>query len=349
MLTHSQELRGARPKSSSKGFGAISELRQDPVTGDWVLIATGRARRPDDFKSKPHKAPRKTKRCPFENPQETGHGDALLLLPEHGEWFIQVVQNKFPALGSGICSLTHLKGPFSWVDGVGFHEVIIYRDHDRGLVDFSDHEITMTLETFRNRYQVLREGDCIEYVSMFHNYGASAGASVAHPHSQIIATPVIPPNVARSLKGSKHYFEAYQRCVHCSILAFEIEEHERVIEETAHFVALAPYVSRTAFEVRIFPKDHIPSFRKTPNDQISEAAVLLRNMLKKIARGLNDPALNFYIHTAPVRVEDFPYYHWHIEILPKTAIWAGFELGTGIEISTIAPESAAQYLREITL
>lgn len=323
-----------------------SELRQDLVTGDWVLIATGRARRPDNFRAKSAPAPSpEAADCPFDDPQQSGHGAPLVRLPAQGDWLVQVIPNKFPALGTGVCSVAHSEGPFSWLEGVGFHEVVVYRDHQQPLAEFSDDQITMALEAFRRRYSALRDQDCIEYVSMFFNYGPAAGASIAHPHAQIIATPVIPPDVGRSLKGSNAYFDAHGQCVHCAMVAFERERGTRIIEETPNFLALAPYASRTAFEVRMFPKAHLPSFRQTPDAHMSEAAALLRNTLKRIAIGLNDPALNFYIHTAPVHGEDFPYYHWHIEILPKTSIWAGFELGTGIEISTIAPEKAAAYLR----
>ncbi|MDP3795407.1 MAG: DUF4921 family protein [bacterium] len=329
---------------------SISELRQDLVSGDWVLIATGRGKRPHDFRVEKHGTLRQSPAdCPFEDPQATGHGAPLLTLPEEGRWLVQAVPNKFPAVAHGECSVTHKHGPYAWWEGVGFHEVIIYRDHAKALADFSDEEIAMALEAFRQRYIAHREDDCIEYISLFHNHGTEAGASIAHPHSQIIAIPVIPPDVGRSLKGSRAYFEAQGSCVHCAILTFECETRERLIEETEHFVAFAPYASRTSFEVRIFPKKHTPSFRQTDPVELREAAILLRNVLKRLKTGLNDPALNFFIHTAPVRGEDFPYYHWHIEIIPKTAIWAGFELGTGIEISTIAPEGAAKHLKGVLL
>lgn len=325
-----------------------SELRQDLVTGDWVVVATGRAKRPHAFKTKKRRRFVQPKdKCPFENPQATGHGEPLLVLPERKNWFVQVVPNKFPAFGHGECSVSHKEGPYAWLEGAGFHEVFIYRDHKRPMAGFSDEEMTWVMGAFRERYLALREESCVEYVSMFHNYGAEAGASIAHPHSQLIAIPVIPPDVARSLKGSKSYFDGSGQCVHCAMITFEQESGERVIKKTEHFIALAPYASRIAFEMRIFPIAHIASFRNTPAERLQEAGVLLRDVLKKIAVGLKDPALNFFLHTAPTHGEQFEHYHWHFEIFPKTSVWAGFEMSTGIETAEVAPEVAAEYLRAI--
>ena len=324
-----------------------SELRQDLVTGDWVVVAPGRGRRPHFAKAKRRKRLVQPKeKCPFEDPQATGHGEPLLVLPNRDTWFAQVVPNKFPAFGHGECSVQHKDGPYVWLEGAGFHEVFIYRNHERPLADFSDEEMAWVMGAFRERYEALRDETCVEYVSMFHNWGAEAGASISHPHSQLIAMPVIPPDVARSLKGSKAYFDEKGACVHCAMIAFEQGHGERVIEKTEHFIALAPYASRIAFEARVFPLEHIASFRNTPVEHLKEAGALLRNVLKKIAAGLNDPPLNFFLHTAPTHGEQFKYYHWHFEIFPKTSIWAGFEMSTGIETAEVAPETAAAYLRE---
>lgn len=325
----------------------ISELRQDPVTGDWVLIATGRAHRPDAFRSTRRTRFTQSKRgCPFEDPQKSGNGEPLFRAPGD-KWFVEVISNKFPALGAGECSLEHREGPHVWRDGVGYHEVFIYRDHDKNLADFSDQEMTLALEAFRERYQALREEDCVEYISLFHNYGREAGASIVHPHSQLIATPVIPPQVAQSILGSRRYFIEHERCIHCAVLDFERTARKRIVLESEYFIAFCPFASRSAFEVRIFPKRHEMSFGRTADESIAAVAPVLRDALKKIAVGLGDPALNFFIHTAPTRGEHFEYYHWHIEIMPKTSIWAGFEISTGIEISAVSPEAAAEYLRGV--
>ncbi len=334
-----------------------SELRQDLVTGDWVVVATGRTRRPRDFTTLKG-VPRAPKRgCPFEKLSPS----ALAVFDARGEgyrltakdrsylkkhWWVEVVPNKFPAFGPGQCQVQRRIGPHRAQDGVGFHEVLITRDHDRspGLLEAA--ELAVFFKAYRERYLALKDEPCVEYISIFHNHGPAAGASISHPHSQLIAIPVVPPDVGRSLKGSRAYFHQQRRCVHCTMIAFEQHSRARVIFSNRDFIAFAPYVSRTAFEVRIFPKRHNPAFETVTDSELREVVDALSMVLGRMYRKLNDPAYNFFIHTAPTGQGDYRHYHWHIEILPKTAIWAGFEIGTGIEISTISPEAAAKFLRQ---
>lgn len=323
----------------------ISELRQDLVSGDWVVIATGRAKRPHDFlKQKREPFGQPLQRCPFERL----NAQALSVYSRDEEWWVEVIPNKYPAFGKGVCALFHKAGPYQWGDGVGFHEVVITRDHKRSIAEMSDEETELIIKAYQDRYLALKEDECVEYVSIFHNHGKLSGATISHPHSQIIAIPVIPPDVGRSLKGSSEYFHKNKACVHCAIVHYEMRAKERILYENDHFVALCPYASKTAFEVRIFPKRHSPHFETMVPKETISLANALRVALAKLFRGLKNPDYNFFLHTAPVAdSQEFHHYHWHFEILPKTAIWAGFEIGTGIEISTIAPETAAGFLRKI--
>ena len=322
------------------------------VSGDWVVIATGRAKRPQEFLKKrepPFQQPKHT--CPFERRSS----DAMLLYcldsaRKKDNWWIQVIPNKFPAFGKGICSVFNHSGPYEWTEGVGFHEVVVTRDHERPLARMNDQEAELIIRAYQDRYRAIKDDPCVEYVVIFHNQGRLAGASVVHPHSQIIAIPVIPPDVARSLKGSARYFEEHGTCVHCVIMEYELKEKARIVYENERFVALAPYASKTAFEMRIFPKTHSAHFEEITDDDRMLFANCLRISLAKLSKGLKDPDFNFFLHTAPTGdSHQFNHYHWHVEILPKTAIWAGFEIGTGIEISTITPEKAAQFLRKIKI
>ena len=339
----------------------FSELRQDIVTGDWVVVATGRARRPNAFASHAPERAQSKSSCPFERLL----GEAVLVYERSGRphyrptakdrrrlmtaWRLQVVPNKYPALRySALCPVSAPYGPYRVIDGVGFHEVIITRDHTRSLAGMTSAEAAVLMHAYRQRYLALKDEKCVSYISIFHNHGHAAGASISHPHSQLIAIPVIPPDVRRSLEGARAYRRRHRRCVHCAMIAFEKKDGRRVIYENRDFVAFCPYVSRSAFEVRIFPKRHQPEFEAIGDTEIREAADALRTALAKLARGLADPAYNFFIHTAPTAGgRGAAYYHWHIEIVPKTAVWAGFEIGTGIEISTTAPEAAARFLRGI--
>ncbi len=333
-------------------MSSISELRQDIVSGDWVVIATGRAKRPHDFLQQERESFIQPKAaCPFERLDEP----ALAEYPHprsgaSDQWWVKVVANKYPAFGPGACGITHEAGPYHWTDGVGFHEVVATADHERSLALMSNDEVELVLRAYQERYAVLRAGPCVGYVSVFHNHGRLAGATISHPHSQIIAIPVVPPDIRRSLEGSGRYFHERKACVHCAMIAHERHQQKRLIFENDGFVVFAPFASKTAFEIRIFPKEHSPRFEAMDGAGRAAAAEALRVPLAKLFAGLKNPDYNMFIHTAPVDGSDeYPHYHWHMEILPKTSIWAGFEIGTGIEISTIAPESAAEFLREVDM
>lgn len=328
----------------------VSELRQDLVSGDWVVIATGRAKRPSDFavqKRPKFVQPKST--CPFEkrfaNACTVYTKDAKKPGPD---WWVQTVPNKYPAFDKGTCAVFDRKGPYFSTNGAGAHEVVITRDHMRSLALMTDAEAELVVHMYQDRFRALRDDPCTQYISLFHNHGRLAGASISHPHSQIIAIPVLPPDVASNLDGSERYFAKEKKCVHCVMLDYDLKTRDRIIWESDHFVVVAPFASRTAFEVRIFPKSHQARFEDIAPDEQASLGHALRAALAKLYRGLKNPDYNFFLHTAPVKNgQSYEHYHWHFEILPKTAIWAGFEIGTGIEISTIKPESAAAFLRKI--
>jgi len=328
-----------------------SELRQDIVSGDWVAIATARAKRPHAFVENKKPEFRQPKAvCPFEKL----HPGALLAYDRDGSaasgdtWWVQVIPNKYPAFGTGECAVFHRAGPYQWTPGAGFHEVVVTRDHGRSIGAMNHEEARQIVRAYQERAAAMGKDPCVKFISIFHNHGRAAGASLSHPHSQMIALPVIPPDIARSLRGSAEYFRAHNVCVHCAMVSFERKAGIRIIYENDHCVVLAPYASKTAFEMRIFPKVHRARFEEAVAEEYSAFAGALRITLAKLSKGLSSPDYNFFIHTAPVASADtYSHYHWHLEIVPKTAIWAGFEIATGIEISTIAPESAATFLRNI--
>lgn len=351
---------GFRKKQLRNGFENVSELRQDLVSKDWVLIATGRARRIHSFiKEKREKFEQSISDCPFEDPRASGHGEPLLIYYEENEkhrikgakkfireWSLQVVPNKYPAFGPGDCSKTHKEGPYTIMDGAGFHEVIITRDHKKHFVLMSLEKVEEVIKAYQERYLALMDHPCVTYISIFHNHGWEAGATIPHPHSQLIAMPIVPADIGRSLRGSKNFHEEHKRCVHCIMLKWEKEER-RSIFQNEYFIVYAPFCPRAAFELRIFPREHQSNFEKINEVERKYLAEALWQALHRLYKGLKNPAYNFFIHTAPCDGKDYSFYHWHIEILPKTSIWAGFELGTGIEISTIEPEKVAGFLRKI--
>lgn len=344
----------------------ISELRQDIVTDDWIVIATGRMNRPDRFveKTLPYKSsvddktgenqltPKKIEKneilenCPFDNLEKFDNNEPVLDYPDKNKWFARVVPNKYPAFETRDELNKRQAGPYSIMDGAGFHEVIIYRDHFRHLNDFTSEEFVCVFDVYQKRYLALMNQKFIDYISIFHNYGKEAGASIDHPHSQLIAAPIVPPDIHRSIIGSNEYYHKHKRCVHCVMIDWEKEDNQRIVFENDEFIAFCPYVSRAAFEIRIFSKDHKPYFERINSEEKQMLAETLQQVIKKVFNRLNNPAFNFFIHTAPCDGKTYPHYHWHLEILPKTSVWAGFELSTGVEISIVSPEQAAGFLNE---
>jgi len=327
-----------------------SELRQDLVSGDWIVIAPGRSKRPHQLKTEKRKKVSKAG-CPFENPQKTDHKPPILIYGngKNGRnWEIQVIENKYPALTcKEKCTVFKKDGPYSVAEALGHHDIVITRAHDKNFADLPKNKARQVFEILRDRYLMLLNDKCLEYISMLHNWGPKAGASIYHPHYQIVAIPVIPPDVEHSLVGSHEYYKNHKKCVHCVMLDYEKKNKKRVIYENKGAIVFAPFVSKEPFEVRVFPKKHLPYFENTLDVDLDYVVDALQVALKKIKKNLKDPDYNFFIHTAPLKVkENFKHYHWHVEVIPKTSIAAGFELGTGIEINVVDPDAAAALLRK---
>ncbi|MDP2930842.1 MAG: galactose-1-phosphate uridylyltransferase [bacterium] len=335
-----------------------SELRYDIVSKDWILIATGRARRPESFKHETRtkkEAPKKD--CPFCN-IETQEKPTLIFIngkkfPVGKEipknWTVITIPNKFPAFAQSNSLNEKTEGPYRSIDGVGFHEIIVTKDHRKQMAQFSVEQIKEVIDVYHERYLELMNEKFVHYISIFHNHGPEAGASIFHPHSQLITLPVIDPDLQSSITGSQNFLQKQQKCVHCTMLEWEKKERKRIIFENEDFLVLVPFASRVAFETRIYPKEHYAYFERITEPQKHNLAQAFKAALGKLYKGLGNPPYNFFLHTAPCDGKNYDHYHWHWEILPKTAIWAGFELGAGIEISTIEPEKAAEYLRKISI
>ncbi len=324
-----------------------SELRFDLVSKDWVAIATGRARRPETFvqEKKEEKKPPEAE-CPFCH-LENQEPPILEYKNKKGEWELVVIPNKFPAFWAGEDLNERYAGPYKVMDGIGHCEVVVTRDHNRSMAQLSVKEIRLVLDAYQERYLDLMNEKNVNYVSVFHNHGQEAGASIVHPHSQIIAHPLVDPDLRRSLTGSSIFWKKHhKKCVHCVMLDWDKKEGQRIIFENKKFLVLVPFTSRVAFEIRIYPKEHHAYFERIEDSEKDYLAEAFQAALSKLYKGLNNPPYNFFLHTAPCDGRNYDHYHWHWEILPKTSVWAGFELGTGIEISTIEPEKAAEYLRK---
>ena len=325
----------------------ISELRQDPVFGDWVLLAPLRGKR-HEFKGRMKTKLSKNK-CPFDNLSKFGNLPPVLVYQNESknDWFLQVIPNKYPAVGHGECSLIFKNGIYKSQPGVGFHEIIILRDHNRYLVQYSVLEIKKILMAYRERYLSLAKDKCVKYISIFHNHGKEAGSTVPHLHSQILALPIVPPDVSHSINGSRRYFHEYKKCIHCEMLRQEAKEKKRIIYENKDAIVIIPFASKVNFEMRIFPKKHSAYFEEMSDSELLSFADAMRFVFSGIYKKLKDPAFNFFIHTAPSgKNHDYNHYHWHMEILPKFETTGSVELGTGLSIISVAPEEAAKILNK---
>lgn len=324
-----------------------SELRQDPVSGDWIVVAPRRGARPHEFEREGRRvlAPRRT--CPFEIETGARTPESLLRYGNEKTWTVKVIENKFPAFAHrSVCPAFLTRGLYTVAEGAGHHNLLVTRSHTRNFSDLSPVHARLVFQAFRDRYLMFAEDKCVYYASFFQNWGPSAGASIYHPHYQMIAIPVIPPEVEHSFRGSAAYFRRHERCVHCDIIAYERRVKRRVIAENASAIALAPFASRAAFEMHVFPKTHSPFFEDSFDAHLLDVVHVLQNVLRALKRALRDPDYNFFIHTAPIRNKRrYHHYHWHIEVLPKLNIPAGFELGTGLNINPVDPDRAARMLR----
>lgn len=328
-----------------------SQLRQDIVTGDWVVIATGRAKRPEDFSKaeySTHKIASDTDidDCLFCDPiKSEQEKDVLIYSKSDGEWTLRVFPNKYPAFSRGKVPKSLEEGPYFAMTGTGYHEVITTRDHFKHIADLEVIEVAEIIDAFQDRYLDLMRKKSVNYITIFHNFGKEAGASIAHPHSQLMAIPVISPYVKQELDGAELYFKSLRKCVYCEMVEYEGNNRKRIVSENDNFIAFCPFASRSAFEIWIMPKKHNPYFERITDEDKIQLAQVLKDSLRAIKGTINNPPYNFYIHTSPCDGKDYRRYHWHIEILPHTSTWAGFELETGIEISMIQPEEAAEALR----
>ncbi len=328
-----------------------SELRLDVSSKNWVVIATGRGKRPATFKAKKKRPATPKKDCPFCDIKDQARPLALYFNGEKKEldskqWTTVVIPNKYPAfIKDGKLNRRKENSLFERMNAIGSHEVVITKDHHKSLARLPVSHIKEVIDIYQDRYQSLIKEKLIKYVAIFHNHGVEAGATIYHPHSQIIGLPLIDSDLEDALDRAKRYAKK-KDCVYCKMNKWEIKKKKRIVYQNKNFVALCPFASKSAFQVIISPKRHLSFFQDIKEGEKEDLAKAFKDVLRKLDKALGDPSYNFYLHSAPRDGKDHSYYHWHWTIMPKTSVWAGFELGFGIEISTIEPEKAAEFLRK---
>jgi UDPglucose--hexose-1-phosphate uridylyltransferase len=330
----------------------VPELRKDPITGRWVIIATDRAKRPTDFVREKVEI-RGSGFCPFCSGNESKTPPEIHAYRKDGSqrdtpgWSLRVVANKFPALGIEGTLNRQGEGLYDKMNGIGAHEVIIETpDHSLTLASMPPRAVEDVLWAFRDRILDLKKDRRFKYILIFKNHGEAAGASLEHTHSQLIALPVVPKRVREEVDSAKEYYNFKERCIFCDIIRQEVEDTVRLIAENQAFIALAPYAPRFPFEMWIVPKVHQSAFEESQKHEFEQLAVILKDMLTRLDKVLDSPAYNYIIHTSPIPEASNDYYHWHLEIMPKLTKVAGFEWGTGFYINPTPPEESARFLRE---
>ncbi|MCG8554313.1 MAG: galactose-1-phosphate uridylyltransferase [Proteobacteria bacterium] len=325
---------------------SVSVLRQDAASGDWVILAPVRERRPQQVAGKP--ATRED--CPLCPGHESRTPPELLRIPAdcRAPWSVRVVPNKFALLSPAQSAEQACNTPLLREHrGYGHHEVIVEGPgHEPRMAELSLGEVAAVLDAYSARYAELRSDPRVAYVLVFKNCGVSAGASLVHPHSQLMATQVAPLELQHRIARARKHFEHTGRCLQLDAIEAELRARERVVSETDRFVAYCPFASVAPYEVRIAPKAQQAAFGATSSAERLELAGLLRSTLLALDRALELPAFNYMLHTAPLAHETSPYYLWHLQIRPRTATLAGFELGSGIATKTVFPEEAAARLRQ---
>lgn len=331
----------------------MSQLRRDPITGRWIIVNYEKNIKPEEFSFEKVVKENNTEGCPFcpgnekmTPPEIVAHRNVGS--PDTPGWTIRVVPNKYPALeAKGELEKRGL-GVFDRMNGVGTHEVIVdIPEHTKDVADISDEQAEEIIWSYVSRSTDLRKDPRFKYILIFRNYGKSAGASLEHPHSQLIALPIVPKRVNEELHSSMEYYNYKDRCVFCDILSQELSDKERIIEENDSFICFVPFVSRFPYETWIMPKRHESHFTDLKKEEVRPLGVILRNNLKKLKKLLNDPPYNYIIHTSPINGHEKDYYHWHIEVMPKLVNVAGFEWGSGFYVNPVPPEVAAGNLKKI--
>jgi UDPglucose--hexose-1-phosphate uridylyltransferase len=328
----------------------MPELRQNFFTKEWVIIATERAKRPEELAThRPAQTiPSFVESCPFCPGNESKTPPEVMRFPVNpGEpWVVRVIPNKFAALDSTAQptrSLQHLRRR---VNGFGFHEVIIDGpDHANCMALLPDAHVASILGVYKERYNELSIDRRINHVTIFKNHGADAGASLQHPHSQLIATPVIPSQVRHRLHEALRHYDDAGECMFCHMVEREVEDQTRIVLKSEHFVAMEVFASATPFATHIFPLRHMASYGEITAMEIVDLARVLRTLLAKIYFGLDNPDLNFTVRSGPSDYVGARHFHWYVSVIPRLTRVAGFELGSGMFINTVLPEAAAEFLR----
>ncbi|HIJ77745.1 MAG: galactose-1-phosphate uridylyltransferase [Desulfobulbaceae bacterium] len=330
----------------------MPELRKDPIIGRWIIISAERGKRPTDFIIEKNSV--RGGFCPLcpgnENttpPEVLSYSNTADRPSNKPGWEIRVVPNKYPALIIEGDLNKEGEGLYDKMNGIGAHEVIIETpDHNETFTHLPPARMIRVFRAYRDRITDLGKDPRFSYVMIFKNYGAAAGASLEHSHSQLIALPILPRMITSELEGSLSYYSYKERCIFCDIIRQEINQKIRLVAQNELFIAIAPYAPRSPFEMWILPKKHSSSYISMDENHFVALSEIFSECMLRLDKCIPNVPYNFVLHSAPLRSDSLSHYHWHFEIMPKLTMIAGFEWGSGFYINPIPPEEAARYLRD---
>jgi UDPglucose--hexose-1-phosphate uridylyltransferase len=328
----------------------LSEFRQNISTGEWVIVAPERTKRPADYCRERQKTqvPAHSESCPFCPGNEHKCKEPVYEVKSDGKWTLRVVPNIFAAVNRQSPPVRAKDGLYLSAGGYGEAEVIIEApSHNADIAFMPVEQVQDVIRAYRCRFNELSEDPNIAIVNIFKNYGPTAGASLVHPHSQIIATMVSPPHITEQIFYARRAFNTWGRCVYCDMIKEELAVRKRLVMESEHFIAFCPFASKYPYEMRIMPRKHSAIFGTITPEEESDFAFILQSVLRKLSLLLDYPDYNYYIRSVPNSDGLVQYYHWHLAITPRLVQAAGFELGTRIYINPSLPETCAAELREI--
>ena len=330
-----------------------NQLRRDPLLGFDVVVAEGREDRPQQWKAS-IPAP-SAMRCPFCGGHEDATPHERLVLPgnlsrtsDHLPWEVRVLPNIFPSLSPNFPDEAASTDDFYQTRSAsGVQEVIVESpEHVTSFSRLPDRNAVLTFQAYQMRLNALREEGRCRYVQLFKNNGPAAGASLEHAHSQLMATKVVPPIVQHELNASHEYFQRTGRSFWSDLIERELADGSRIVYADDNLVAFCPYASRLPLEMCILPRQPQADFGDANSTLLEQLALLLKSLVGRMEKALNFPAYNYLIHTLPFDTFPADHYHWHVEVLPRVTVRAGFEWGTGLYVNPVSPERAAQLLRQ---
>ena len=329
--------------------GGLHEMRLNKMTGKWVVYSSARGKRPHDA---PLPEPKDESRavfvpnCPFCPGNERMTPPTIQQTPDGNRpWQTRVIPNKYPILRPHADSIHCEESVYRAIPGVGRHEVIIETPrHDEDVPGMSREHVQDIIETYYQRYVDMAQDHSIQAVFLFRNHGVSAGSSLAHPHAQIIGTPIVPPQVQEREATARRYFADHGRCGYCDMLALEQREKRRVVWQNDSFVVFVPYAAEVSFETWIVPRRHAADFGSVGGATLAALAEAFQEALIRLYRFARDPDYNCIVHSASRASRNSAHLHWHIQIRPRIGVEAGFELGSGMAVNLSCPEEDAALL-----